>query len=116
MLRDFRRLSRRDLRRLGDQPVLISVEGVAGRYLPADSCFEIPFFFTACKAIIPFGMKCLALVAKGRPGRRDIGGGGKGFGGSATPGSPPRHPVRHTRGARGDRKGARSGKRVSVRV
>src|SRR3546814_2742195 len=80
MLRDFRRLSRRDLRRLGDQPVLISVEGVAGRYLPADSCFEIPFFFTACKAIIPFGMKCLALVAKGRPGRRDIGGDDKGFG------------------------------------
>src|SRR3546814_12841718 len=95
--RVFRRLARRDLRRLGDEPLEIGSERGAGRRLAGDACLETRFLFAGCKPFIPFGVKRLARLAEGRPGGRDIGGGYAGPGGR-------------------DRTGAVEGTRLSVRV
>src|SRR3546814_21171949 len=66
--RVFRRLARRDLRRLGDEPLEIGSERGAGRRLAGDACLETRFLFAGCKPFIPFGVKSFARLAEGRSG------------------------------------------------
>src|SRR3546814_3252324 len=77
----LRSLARRDLRRLGDEPVEIGFEGIARNDLAAQPSFKVAFLFAVCEAIIPFGMKLLALLAKHRPRRSDLGRNDEGPGG-----------------------------------
>src|SRR3546814_8228822 len=81
--RVLRSLARRDLRRLGDEPIEIGFEGIARNGLAAQPSFKVAFLFAVCEAIIPFGMKLLALLAKRRPRRSDLGRNAEGLGGPA---------------------------------
>src|SRR3546814_8476659 len=56
---------------------------IARNDLAAQPSFKVAFLFAVCEAIIPFGMKLLALLAKHRPRRSDLGRNDEGLGGPA---------------------------------